>query len=144
MKYSSRNSLVIIPRSTIPSDNLMKTFTAISGFTNTASTSNSSAYSSWYNVSEIKRIFDISVVTDENDSMQLNTRTCIYPLTTFLNFKRINPSWSYLLLNIHFKGTEFLSLAFTFIILIRIYAYLERTFFTSEISDISMNVRLDL
>ena len=69
----------------------------------------------------------MSVVTGENDSVKSTHGTCIYPLTKFINFKRIIPWVSSLLLNTHF--------AFTLFLLIRIHDFLDRELLTSEIAD---------
>ena len=68
MKYSSRNSFVMVPRSTMTSDHLMKISVGIFGCRNSASTSHiweTHPSSFWYKVSPIRIIVDVSVVTDE-------------------------------------------------------------------------------
>ena len=54
----------------------------------------------------------MSNATGENDSVKYTPWTCVYPLTKFLDFRRIKPSASSLLLNTHLTGTGFLPLAF--------------------------------
>ena len=71
------------------------------------------------------------VGTGESDSMWSTTDTCVYPLTTLINFKRISPSDFSLLFNIHFTGNGFLPSAFTLIPLMVIHALLDIKLFTS-------------
>ena len=118
---------------------LMYISTYILGCSNTTFTSHISSIHtsySWYKLSPIKILVVVSDATVENDSLESTTGNCMYPLTTFLDFRQTNPSASFLLLNTQLTGTEFLTLAFTTILFIVIHAYLDRILFTSEIVDI--------
>ena len=68
--------------------------------------------------------------------MKSTTWTCMYPLTTFLDFRRIHLSVSPLLLNTHLTVTGFLPFSFTMLLFVGIHAFLDRKYFTSEITDI--------
>ena len=59
----------------------------------------------------------------------------MYPLTMFLNFRRINISGSSLILNNHLTGPPFLPFYFMILLFVVIHAFLDRKLFTSEISD---------
>ena len=78
----------------------------------------------------------MSDATGENDSVKSIPGTCVYPLTTFLNFRLINTSDYFLLLNTHLTGTGFMSLSFTKLLFVGIQAFLYREFFTSDIAGI--------
>ena len=78
----------------------------------------------------------MSDVTGENDSVKSTPGTCMYPLTKFIDFRRIKPSASYLLLNTHLTDTGFIPLDFTTLLLFGIQAFLDKQLFTSDIADI--------
>ena len=80
----------MIPHSTIPSDHLMNISTSILGCRNDTSISHSSAthpFSSWYKVSTIRILVDVSDAAGENKSVKSTPRTCKYPLNTFIDFR---------------------------------------------------------
>ena len=60
----------------------------------------------------------------------------MYPLTTFIDFKRMNPSGSLLILNNYLTCTGFIHFYFTVLLLIGIHAFLDIFFYTSEIAEI--------
>ena len=129
----------MIPKYTMPSGNLVSILTSILVCRNEASKSDSSATHpsfSWYTVSPIRIHVDVSYATVDNDSVKLTPGTCMYPLTTFTDFIRINLSGSSLLLNTHLTGTGFLPFDFTMIPFVIIYAFIDRQLLTSEIADI--------
>ena len=68
----------------------------------------------------------MSIAAGKNDSVSSTPGNCIYPLNEFIDFKRISPSGSYLLLNTHFTGTGFIPFTFTLILLIGIHAFIEK------------------
>ena len=68
----------------------------------------------------------MSGATDNNDSVKSTPGTCMYHLTTLINFRRIIPSDSSLLLNTHLTGTGFMPLAFTMLIFVEIHAFIDR------------------
>ena len=123
----------------MPSGNLMNTSTCISGCRNAASTSHILATHHsylWYKVSPIRILVDVYDATGENDSVPSTPGTCMYPLTTLLNFIQINTSGYSLLLNTHLTSTKSLPFAFTMLLLIGIHSFLDRKWFTSKITDI--------
>ena len=128
----------MIPKSIMPSGHLMYISTSILGFRNATSVSHISAiypYYSWYKVSPIKILVEVSDTTGENGSGNSTPGNFMYPLTTFLDFKPTNPSVSSLLLNTHFAGTVFTTLYLTMILFVVIYAFLDKNII-SEIADI--------
>ena len=109
IQYSSRNAFAVITRSTMPSGHSMNISTGISGCRNAASTSHiSDTYPSslWYKFSPIRILVYVYVSTGENGSVQSTPGNCMYNLTTFINFKQINPSGSSLLSNTQLTGDE--------------------------------------
>ena len=117
----------------------MKNSTFILGCRNAASVSHSAAThpsSLWYKASPIRILVGVSDATGDNDSVKSTPGTCMYRLATFLDFRRINPSGSSLLLQIHLTGTGYLPFDFTTILFVGVYAFIDRKLFTSEISDI--------
>ena len=128
----------MIPRSTMLSDYSMNISTGRSGCRNAASMLHSSATLPSYLLykgSPIRILVDVSIVTGENDSIQPTPGTRMCLLTTFIDFNQIKPSGSSLILSSHLKGTGFLLVAFTMILLIKIRTFLDRFFFP-EIYDI--------
>ena len=135
MQYPS----VKVPKSTMPSGHLMYILTSILGCINVASTSYISTInpsSSYYRVGPIRILLEFSDVNGYNDSMNSTLSNCMHPLTTFLDFRRINPSAFSLLLNTHLAGTRFLHLSFTTPLLVGVQVFLDRKLFTSDIADI--------
>ena len=129
----------MINKSTMPSGHSMKISTSILGCRNADYMSHSPEThnaSSWYRVIPIRILVDVSDANCENYSVKSTPGTCMYPLTTFLDFGWINPSGSYLLLNNQFTGTDFLPFAFTTLLFVRIHIFLDRKLLTSEIADI--------
>ena len=112
----------------------MNISTHILGFINAASRSHipvTHPSSSWYKVGPIIILVGVSDATGDNDYVNSTPVVCIYPLTTFLDFIRINPPGSSLLLNDHLIGTVFLPFAFTALLFIIIHSFLERKFLAS-------------
>ena len=139
IQYYLRNSSLIIPKYTMPSGHLIYILTSILGWINAASASHNSAIyplSSYYRVDPIIILVELSDVTGENDSVKFTPGTCMYPLTTFIDCRRIKLSASSLLLNTHLTGTVFILLDFTTLLFVGIQAFLDRNLFTSDIADI--------
>ena len=139
IQYYYRNFFVMITKSTMTSGHLMYIPTFILGYSNAASMSHISKihpYSSYYQVSTIRIIFEVYDAIGDNDSVKSIPGTCMYPLTKFLDFWKNNPSWSSLILNTHLKGTGFLILVFTTLLFVIIPAFLDRKLLSSEIADI--------
>ena len=106
IQYYYRNFFVMITKSTMTSGHLMYIPTFILGYSNAASMSHISKihpYSSYYQVSTIRIIFEVYDAIGDNESVKSVPGTCIYPLTKFLDFWKNNPSWSSLILNTHLK-----------------------------------------
>ena len=123
----------------MPTGNSMNTSTSILRCRNEASKLHTSAthhYSLWYKVSPTIILVDVSDATGKNESIKSTPGTCIYLLTTFIEFIRINPAGSSLLLNNHLTGTGFITFAFTTVLFVGIRAFIYRKRLTSEISDI--------
>ena len=89
-------------------------------------------------------LVEVSDATDNNDSVKSTQGTCMYPLTTFLDFRQIKPSGYSLLINTHLIGTGFLTFAFKALIFVIIHDFLDRKLFTSEIADIYHKCPFDL
>ena len=141
MQYSYRNSLVVIPKYTMPSGRSMHISTSILGFKNASSMSHSSAThtsSSLYRVSPIRIIVEVSDATGENYTMNLANGTRMHHFTTFIESIIINLSVSSFLINTQLTGNGFLNLSFTAFFFVRIQAFLDennsllisQTFFT--------------
>ena len=129
----------MIHESTIPTGNSMNTSTSILRCRNEASklhTSETHHYYLWCKVSPTIILVDVSDATGENESIKSTPGTCIYLLTTFIEFIRINLSGSSLLLNNHLTGTGFIPFSFTTVLFVWIHAFIYRKILTSEISDI--------
>ena len=77
---------------------------------------------------------EVSDATGYNNSVKSNTGTCMYLLTTFIDFRLINLSASSLLLSSHLIGTRFIPLDFMILLFIGIQAFLERILFTYDIA----------
>ena len=86
----------------------------------------------------------MSDATVDNDSVKATQGTCMYPLTTFIDFILIGISDSYLLLNTHLSGTGFLYLSFATLLFVIIHAFLDIIFFTSKIADIFQKIPFGL
>ena len=81
-------------------------------------------------------LVEVSDATGDNDYVKSNPGAFMYPLTTCIDFRRIKPSASSLLLNTHLPGTAFLPLVFTTLHFVQIQAFLDRKPFTSDNADI--------
>ena len=93
-------------------------------------------YSSWKNFIPTRICVVVSGATGENDYIQFDPGTFIYPLTMLLDFKRIYPSGYSLILNTHFTVTAFLPLDFNYILLIGTQIFLDIKWLISETADI--------
>ena len=127
-------SFIMIPNYTIHLGHSMNISSSILGCRNASSNSHRPTIytsSSWYNVSTIRILIGVSDSNGKNESVKSTSGNCMYPLTTFLYFRRINPSGSSLLLNTHLIGTGFIPLYFKALHFVVIHAFLDRNFFTS-------------
>ena len=84
--------------------------------------------SSWYKVSPIRILVEVSDTTGKNDFVKSTPGTCMYPLTTFLEFRRIYPSAYSLLFNTHLTYDGFIPLAFMAIIFVVIHAFMTENY----------------
>ena len=115
IKYYFRNSSLMIPKSIMPSVHSIYISTSVLGCRNAASTSHNSAIhpsSLYYRVNPIRILVGVSDATGDNDSVKSTPKTCIYSLTTFIDFRRIKPPASSLILNTHLTEMCFLPLDF--------------------------------
>ena len=131
----------------MPLGHLMYISTSILGCKNSTPMSHSSAihtYSTRYKIIPIRILVEVSNSTGNNDPVKSTPGTSVYPLTKFIEFRRLNPSGSSLLLNTYLTGTGFLSLDFKLILFVGIHALLDRKFSLQKWRKLSTNVHLVL